>query len=294
MNNTIPHVEGIDRPIQGLQTLLYNRLIALWGNAGLNSAGFEMYGRSYRNFNGDGYIPQAYTGEAGKEYGTNDLFFNDKLKALMWFGLNDPTGVEGVAHTYDVSLYGFVNLDGLKPNSTQRMDEAVLNDVLRMLEPSTFGFKVNKVYRDIDSVTAKYSGMVKKKVLNRDMQPRFAFRIDMSVMLALDYCGAPSVNYPTTPSTMTSSLNVVFKDNPNTALRQRLNNGQYVQLEYQAGDTVTIPFLQGHTFNWPVFMGGGVFMNPTELPFDGVATFDNTAEGGFTNNTQMIIQVNIN
>jgi hypothetical protein len=296
MNNIIPHTEGIDKPIQNLQTQLYNRLLINWGSNGLDGNSFEMYGRAYRNLSEKhgGFTPQVYSGNG--EY-NNDLFFDDKLAALMWFGLNDSEPVNGSSHTYNVSLYGFVNLDKLKPGTTasQRMDEAVLNDIVKVIEPSLFGFQVKEVFRDVDNVLAKYSGVIKKSASNRNFQPFACFRIDMVNMLALDYCNSKSINYPTIPPYMTTSLQVVFKDNPNTAIKQRLNNGVYVQLEYPTGNTVTIPFLVGRTFNWPVYLDASVYMTSANLPYSsGSGTFDNSANGGFGADSVMQIQVNVN
>lgn len=295
MNNTIPIVDGIDRPIQNLATLLYNRQIVQWGSNGLDGNSFEMYGRCYRNYNDNhgGFVPQAYGGFG--EY-NNDVFFDDKLAALMWFGVNDPEPVNGTWHTYNVSLYGFVNLDLLKPgNNAQRMDEAVINDVIRVIEPSTFGFAITAVNRDVDSVLSKFSGMIKKKALNQNLQPYACFRIDMTNTLALDYCNSRSINYPSIPPYMTTNLQIVFKDSPNTAIRQRLNNGVYVQLEYPTGNTATIPFLAGRSFNWPVFLDSQTYMTADQLPYNAsTTTFDNTANGGFGNDSIMQIQVNVN
>lgn len=293
MNNVLPTVEGIGKQVQNLQTLLYNRLLVGWGDSGLDGNTFEMYGIAYRNYKDEGYIPQVLTGT--KDYSI-DLFFDDKLAALMWFGLNDPEKVDGNQHTYSVSLYGFVNLSLLKPsNTSQRMDEAVRNDVQRIINPSLFGFSVEAVSKDVDSVLSKFSGMIKKKALNQNMQPFACFRIDMVNTLALDYCNSRSINYPSTPPYMTTNLQILFKDEPNTAIRQRLNNGVYVQLEYPTGDTVTIPFLAGRTFNWPVFLDSVTYMSDRDLPYDSeTTTFDNSANGGFGRDSIMQIQVNVN
>lgn len=295
MNHTIPNPQGIQKAIQNLQTQLYNSLIALWGDDGLNGDSFTMYGYTYRNYrkteSGEGYIPEWYKGD--KEY-TKSLFFEDTLAAQLWFDVKDNTKIAATTHTYDVSLYGFVNLDKLKPGGDpQRMDEPVVNDILRMIEPSLFGFVVTSFAKDVDAVLSRYSGMEKRNTLNRDMQPFFCFRIDLSNMLALGYCGSKSINYPTTPAYMTTNYMVIFKDNPNTALRQRLNNGVYVQVEFPTGNTVTIPFLVGRTFNWPVFLDGAVYMTADQLPYSS-GTFDNTANGGFGNDSMMQIEVNVN
>ncbi len=292
MNNVLPKVEGIDRPIQNIQTLIYNRLSLVWGEFGLTSAQFQMYGRAYRNYSDkhSGFIPQAY-GSNG-EY-NNDLFFDDTLSALLWFGVNDPDGVkDGMQHTYNVSLYGFVNLDKLKPgNTTQRMDEAVINDVLRLIGVSKFGFTVTEVYRDIDSVLSKFGGAIKKNALNRDMQPFCGFRIDMKNTLALDSCGLPSYAFPRYQNAMVVPYTILFKDSPDTTRKQQLITGAMVQLEFPTGNTVTVPYLAGKYTIRPQSLNYG----NVDIPYNDVTgTFNNTANGGFLDGDTLIVNVNVN
>lgn len=286
MNNVISIPEGIDSLIQQQQTLLYDRLILLWGEMGLTHSNFNMYGRTYRNYRKGGYVPEAFIG--GTEY-SQDLYFNDKLAALMWYGLNDPERITNeTEHTYNVSLYGFVNLSMLKPGiTTQRMDMAVTNDVQKLC--STYGFNLTNVYRDIDHVTDKFSGLIKTQALNDDMQPYYAFRIDMVNTLRLNNCNATSFNYPRYQNAVTISYTVVFKDTPNTALRQRLSNGIMAQLEFPTGATVTVPYLAGK------YILKGQLLNtyPAVLDYNDITGTMTGPEGGFLNDDILIIDVNV-
>lgn len=291
MNHVLPKVEGIDRPIQNLQTLLYNRLSVMWGEFGLTGDMFEMYGRTYRNYKEEGYVPEAYVSNGNY---SKDLFFDDTKSALLWFGLNDPDKVSETEHTYSVSLYGFVNLEKLKPgNSTQRMDEAVINDIVRLIGGGVFGFTVTGIYRDIDAVLSKYSGAIKKRALNQDMQPRCGFKIDLSIVLSLDACGQPSYAFPTYQNAMLVPYSIQFKTNPDAAKKQQLINGQFVQLEFPVGNTVTVPYLAGKYINKPQSLN---FQN-VDLAYaktTGTFTFGDSPDNGFQDGDQLIVGVNVN
>jgi hypothetical protein len=286
MNHVISIPEGIDSLIQQQQILLYDRLILLWGEMGLSHSNFQMYGRTYRNYKKGGYIPQAFIG--GKEY-SRDLYFDDKLAGLMWYGLNDPERITNeTEHLYNVSLYGFVNLDMLKPGITsQRMDMAVTNDVVKLC--NSYGFKPTDIYRDIDHVTDKFSGVVRTQMLNDDMHPLFAFRIDMENLLRLNNCNAASFNYPTYQNAVTISYTAVFKDTPNTSLRVPLANGMPVQLEFPTGASVTIPYLAGKI----TLKGQLLNTYPAVLGYNQVTGTVTAPEGGFLNDDVLIIDVNV-
>lgn len=290
MNNAILNPVGIDVPI-GLQSgLLYSRLMPIWGEMGLSNTTFQMYPRVYRNYsiqNGvQGFTPQAYT--ANGEY-LPDMFFDDRIAVVMWYGLNDPeTITDQVTHNYNVSLYGFVNLDALKPGFTaQRVDMAITNDVLKLCY--TYGFNPTAVYRDIDHVLEKYSGGIKKLALNQDMQPRYAFRIDMTNTLLLNNCNSVAFNYPTYQNAVTISYTAVLKDTPNTSIRVPLSNGQPVQLEFPTGPSVTIPYLAGKIITAVQMLN----LTPTMLTFDPVTGTLTGPAGGFNNDDVLIIDVNV-
>lgn len=291
MNNVIAIPEGIDAVIQQQQTLLYNRLILLWGEMGLSNINFQMYGRTYRNYSEshNGFTPQAYTGNREYNKTSQDLYFDDRIAAVMWYGLNDPEViVDQAQHIYNVSLYGFVNLEQLKPNITaQRMDMAVTNDVLKLCY--TYGFNPTGVVRDIDHLLEKYSGVIKKLALNQDMQPRFAFRIDMQNALRLTNCNSVSFNYPTYQNALMLSYTVVFKDTPNTNIRVPLANGIPVQLEFPTGASVTVPYLVGKIILKTQFLNNAGAV----LTYDKVTGTLTGPQGGFLNDDVLIIDVNV-
>lgn len=240
---------GLDYYIQQLQIYAYDSLFNSWGSSGLTSAQFEYYGRAYRNWKNDasggGYVPEVF--KQGKEY--SEVLFNDKVAALMWFGVNDPEGVEeNQKHTNKVSLYGFVNLNLIKPDDNgQRVDMEVVNEVVNLIDRK-YGFRVVNIYRNIDKVLEYYTGQkIKDGVKTFNMQPNMSFRIDMenTINIALPVSCGNGLTLPVYYNAMTCTITVVFKDVPDSSVLQTLCNGRQIALQYPTGSTVTIPHLIG-------------------------------------------------
>jgi hypothetical protein len=280
---------GIDYYIQQLQVLLYNRLVVSWGDTGLASAMFDFYGRAYKLYRFDGFEPNVFTG--GKEY--KEVLFNDKLAALMWFGLNDSEAVDTTTqHRYKISLYGFVNLARLNPNETDRTDVEVINEVVNLINGS-FGFYVQQVYHNADSVLSMYSGTkVKEGVKTFNMQPNAIFRIDMTQLSRTDLnqtvC-TPQSAYPIYFNTMSCYIRVIFKDSPDSSFTQTLCNGNKIALQYQAGtNTVTVPHLIGRYVQITQILD----LNNTILSYDPLTGTFTYPEGIFYENSELIIFYN--
>lgn len=297
-NNLLPKTFGIDYPIQLLQSWLYEQLYTKWGESGLTSELLQVYGRAYRNNVADrGYVPQAFI--EGIDY-NNDMFYDDRIGALLWFGINDPTTVKGKGHTYNVSLYCFCNLDIVKPNNpTQRMDEQVINDVRNLILPNRYGFFVKGVERDIDRVLNKFSGKVKNDALVKtNDQPKLCFRLDMTNTIdieAYQECTLPLAT-PLYFNAMTGYIIAQFKDSPNTSVTQTLVNGVKIQLQYPTGTTLTIPHLIGRTVFPQLVLDGNNYSTVSGSvnymaydPATGTFTFDSFYDG-----SMMIIQYNEN
>lgn len=283
-NHLLPRATGIDYQIQKLQTYLYERLYNTWGTSGLTDALFEMYGRVCRNEENDGFVPQWYTG--GVDYAL-DMYHNDKVAALIWFGVNDPINVDQNRHEYNVSLYCFCNVNMLYPTATtQRLDEQIKWDVEQLISAgNVYGFKVEKIWGDVDNVLSKYSGNKKRSALKDNLQPKLCFKIDMTVafdITTVQACVAPSA-IPANFYAMTGSIAAVIKRIPDTSLTQALCNGVKIQLEYPEGTTLTIPHLVGRYIQIDVSLGTTIYRiipNDTNyMPYD-------LTTGTFTYNQQ--------
>lgn len=303
-NNLLPRPTGIDYPIQLLQSWLYEQLYTKWGESGLTSELLQVYGRAYRNNVVDnGYVPQAFI--EGIDY-NNDMFYDDRIAALLWFGLNDPTTVKGVGHTYNVTLYCFCNLELVTPNNdTQRMDEQVINDVRNLILPNRYGFFVKNVERDVDKVLKRFSGKVKNDALAKNnQQPKLCFAIEMTNTIeitAYQECALPLAT-PLYFNAMTAQIIVIFKDNPNTSITQTLFNGVKIQLQYPTGNTVTIPHLIGRDVFSSFTLDGNnmttVSQSVNYVPYDPVTgTFTYGSDypnDGFQDGMVMILNYNEN
>lgn len=287
-NHLLPTPTGIDYQIQKLQNYLYERLYNMWGTSGLTASLFEMYGRVYRNESKDGFVPQWYSG--GNEY-MLDMFYNDKIAAHIFFGVNDPVAVDNNRHEYNVSLYVCCNLDLLYPGvTTQRLDEQVKYDVERLIsDGNRFGFKVVQIIGDIDNVLSKYSGKKKKDALSTNLQSHLYFRLDMKVAIditTVQLCVSQNA-IPTNFYAMTGAIQIWFKTNPDTSIMQTLVNGTKIQLEYPTGTSVTLPHLIGRYVFPDIILNGTNFTtieNDTNwMPYDmttGTFTYDQGSRDG--------------
>lgn len=264
MINLVPQPNGIDYPLSNLMFTLYESLYVMWGESGMTSDNFEVYGRCYRNSDKDGFIPQWYN--QGKDYAI-DMFFDDRKAAVIWFGLNDPMLIDGDRYTYNVSMYVMVNLTRVRPtNGNQRMDERVVQDIAKLMIPAWNGFKVTQIVRDIDNVLSKYSGSKKRQAItDTNHQPKCCFRVDMTNSFAINlYDCASSIPRPQYFYAMTAPITCVFKDSPNTSLTQTLWNGVKIQVEYPTGSSVTIPHLIGRD----VFPDVLINWIPQQIPYN--------------------------
>jgi hypothetical protein len=302
MNNTLPQPYGIDYPIQMLQNYLYEKMYVNFGDSGLTSDSFQMFGRVYRNYDKKEYLPQAYIGNL--EY-NQDMFYDDKLSLLCYFGLNDPSIVKGRATTYNVSLYFFGNLAQLKSGANvQRKDEEVIEFVRNLILPNRYGFFVKNVQRDIDNVLSRFSGDTKNlAITSGNMQPKLCFRIDMTNTIDSDAyvdCALPLATRNTFTG-MTGTITVVFKDDPNTSITQTLVNGTKIQLYYPTGNTVTIPHLIGRYVQPNVVLdGNNMSIVDTSVNYieytasTGTFTYGEETYSGFQNNSILLITYNEN
>ena len=174
MNNLKTAPVGIDSHINDFQTYLYNKLKTTWNVTDLE---FEMFGRAYRNQTDDGYTPERYVGN--KEY--KDLYWDDKLKAMAFFGVKEDSQVNAGTLTSDCFLIFMVNLQQLKP-ANERKDEEIRNDVQRLCIAMKSGFIFSGFKTGIDSVFSEYSGWKKTIGMKfKDHYPLHCFRLDFKV-----------------------------------------------------------------------------------------------------------------
>lgn len=179
---TVP--QGIDEPIQALQTFLYAQLKKKWKIT--NDTDFNSYGRVYRNQNKEGYTPEAFTG--ANEY--TEVYFDDTLKVLSFFSIGESEKYSVGNSTLPVSITFLVSdVTKLKPNLDHRGDEEIILDVQRILHVRRYGFTMTGTDRGIDNVFKDYSGWRKSGGIKyRDEQPWLCFKINTTLLYALQNC----------------------------------------------------------------------------------------------------------
>lgn len=173
---------GIDIHIQKLQRFLYTELKKAWGIN--DNVAYDSYGRAYRNQTVDGFIPEVYIGN--KEY--REVFFNDKRKAISFFGVGESIRYNKGTATASVYLVIMVNLAQIKGGVT-RADEEAHIDVEKLLQPGRSGFEMVSFETGIDNVLKEYSGWKKDQGMKyRDLQPFHCFRINLSLTYNIQDC----------------------------------------------------------------------------------------------------------
>lgn len=171
-------LKGIDKPIDGLQRMLYPKIVTAWGVVSGSSSDYNSYSRVYRNQTEDGYIPEVYTGS--KEY--KEVLVNDKIKALSFFSVGETIDYRGNELQANVSLIFFVNLAKINP-SAERADELTRQQIIQMVQGSkAFGFSFTGVETGIDSVLREYDGIRKSQgVKYRDTHPFHCFKLNFEL-----------------------------------------------------------------------------------------------------------------
>ena len=169
---------GVDKKIDSLQRKLYSSLIADWG---INTK-YNCTPRCYRNQSTDsGYTAELFTG--GVDY--KELYLDDTIAATSFFGVGQDRKVsQDNMTTADVHLIFSVNLDKIKPSTTQRTDEEAILDVQKVIDTTGIsrGWQIIKITTGLDKILNEYPGSKKEIGLKyKDMHPFLWFRFDLQV-----------------------------------------------------------------------------------------------------------------
>lgn len=186
MNYLKTNPKGIDAALQPYQTKLWNKLRALWG---MDDDKYLCYGRCYRNQKKDGYVPEMYVGS--KEY--KDLFFDDTLSAISFFGCEEKTIKNGL-HFGDAHLIFLVDLSKIKFTVTHRADEEAIQGVYLLLK--NYGeLVITDEISGIDNVFREYSGWNKTGGISlKNMQPLLCFRLNFTINYNPAECALKQIN----------------------------------------------------------------------------------------------------
>ena len=177
-NNIRTSTVGIDTPIQGLQTFIYNQLMIPWAYSGDT---FNMFGRAYRNYVGDGYAPQLFINGTDKDYFADNFYDDTKFGTAFW-GVGEKTVYEAGSTLADVFLIFMINLTKIK-GSGSRMDEEARLDVEIICSQIRNGARMVGFRTGIDSVFQEYtSKSLRDKIKYTDAHPFHCFRIDFKLL----------------------------------------------------------------------------------------------------------------
>lgn len=139
---------------------------------------YNSYPRVYRNQSSkNDYVAELFDGKDYKE-----VYFDDSVAAISFFGSGQTTVSDDNMITTDVHLVFMVNLVKIKGSTTQRLDEESKIDVQRIVDTigRTFGFVLKKVGTGIDYCLKEYPGSRSSDgLMFRDQHPNFCFRFDM-------------------------------------------------------------------------------------------------------------------
>lgn len=167
---------GIDKQIQKMQNLLYERL--QWGD-------IEIYGRVYRNpstnQNATLIKPEAYVGD--KEY--KDVLLNDLKNATIFFvDGNYHKKIDNRYFSTELKVIVFVNLANSLPDIEHRADMEAEIQVIRLLNRFGF-FKQRNIEKSVDVI---FKGFDTSKIKLSDMHPYHVFALQGVLEYDIDDC----------------------------------------------------------------------------------------------------------
>lgn len=154
---------GLDRQLFRIQ----NRIASLnWGD-------IDIYGKLYINERDKGVkVAEAYLNNG--EY--KDVFIDDTKNAVFGFIVSDNRDKLAMIKC-NVNLICSCRVDKIY-NTTERMDEEAISDVLRAISEHILLVNQNSITTGLNSV---FSGLSVEKFKFRDMYPWFNFSISFSL-----------------------------------------------------------------------------------------------------------------
>lgn len=175
---------GLNWYVQQLQTALHTTLVGASGWNLADSAAYRAYGLCYRNKTADGYVAENY--EGSDQY--REVYFDDTLTAISFFGLSGPITQNGAGSEADVHLVFFADLNklALKDSTgatiSHRADEELRNSVLNLIGKSRLGFVYQSTELWLENVLKEYPGSRRDERLKYvDMHPGHCFRINLKL-----------------------------------------------------------------------------------------------------------------
>jgi hypothetical protein len=168
---------GLDIPIQNLQSALYENFKNEWS---LIDSDWNCYGRLYKMFDNEGkeYLPYPFSSNLEYE---NPVFFQDTCKLQSFFDILETQKVgESGQSSCKLVLYFFSNLESIFGLNQDRLDEKMLSQVNSFISQE-FGFVTHSKRVGIKTIMKDFDGYTKDNVSAANLQPLYAFSIEMEI-----------------------------------------------------------------------------------------------------------------
>lgn len=169
MNNLRTNIVGIDKPIQEIQTNLYDSLSEIWGSV-------TAYGRVYKNVSEDGNLPEWFD-STKQDY--IDTFYDDNDVASICFLVSDDSETDDeLVFVNNVKCVFALDLSRAY-DTTERNDQEAKRDALQALRNADFNmFKITEVQTGVENVFNDY---FIDKISYLNMQPYLCFSINFDL-----------------------------------------------------------------------------------------------------------------
>lgn len=175
MNYLKENTTGIDTPIKGLQTYLYDSLVCDW-----SLDRFDAYGRVYKNKRDSKIVPEYY--ENNREY--KEVLLDDTRDGIMFFSPSDITNAYGDLLIQECDIIFTFNLKSLS-YSNEREDEEVRQRVLFLLNSYPRKQEVKQIITGLKNVYSDYNGV---QEYFYDMQDFHHFKITLELRFNNNNC----------------------------------------------------------------------------------------------------------
>lgn len=182
MITRVANSRGLNVAIDQLQSWLQGALFPLWGidpDDAAASALYQFYPLVYRNQDPQraGYLAELYVAEG--EY--KEVFWDDALKGLSFFGQGPKTLIDGNENKVEVHLVTFANLKKLYPLLPHRADNEIRLDFQKIFAGALFGFELVSTEIWLANVLREYPGSRREdRLLAADMGDTHAFRLNLT------------------------------------------------------------------------------------------------------------------
>lgn len=177
MNNLKQKVVGIDKPIQSIQTQLYDNLSKIWNGE------IEGYGRIYKNNNSTGEIIPEWYNSITKEY--DSVYYDDSKSATFCFLVSDKDNTsDEYAFKAQVKCVFSVNLDKIYSENAERLDAKAESEVVNLFRENYSQTIIKSIEKTIETVYLGYS--IEKIKKSDNIQPRHVFSVNFDLIYYFD------------------------------------------------------------------------------------------------------------